>query len=73
MERNWKFSMTRQHGPMWDLYENDKLVAYARRAEKGGWLVQISELYPEKLHVEDGTSIINFMNIMLELHKKETP
>lgn len=40
MERKWKFSMTPQHGPMWDLYENDKLVAYARRAKNTGWFVR---------------------------------
>ena len=69
--------MTPQHGPMWDVYENDKLVAYARRAKEAGWFVRISELNPssfhEKIYIGDDTDPINFMNIMLEMHKKATP
>ena len=77
MERKWKFSMTPQHGPMWDLYENDKLVAYARRAKEAGWFVRISELNgtpdTEKIYIGDDINPIDFMNLMLEMHKKDTP
>lgn len=77
MERTWKFSITKEHGPMWDMYEGDKLVAYARRAEDGGWFVRISELnsdyFSDKLHIGADTDPVNFMNIMCELHKKDKP
>jgi hypothetical protein len=78
MERTWKFSMTPQHGPMWDMYEEGKLVAYARRAKKEGWFVRISELnftpaLHERIYIGEDTDPINFMNLMLSLHKKETP
>lgn len=77
MERKWKFSMTREHGPMWDMFEDGRLVAYARRAKKEGWFVRISELNPsvlhEKIYIGDDTNPIDFMNLMLSMHKKETP
>lgn len=73
----WKFSMTPQHGPMWDMFENDKLVAYARRAKEAGWFVRISELNPtpdtEKIYIGEDVNPIDFMKTMLELHKKEKP
>lgn len=76
-ERKWKFSMTPQHGPMWDLYENDSLVAYARRAEDGGWYVRLREYNPspdtEKIYIGDDVCPVDFMNIMLGLYKEETP
>jgi hypothetical protein len=69
--------MDRKHGPMWDMFENDKLVAYARRAKKAGWFVRISELNPsyvhEKIYIDEDVYPINFMNLMLSMHKKETP
>lgn len=69
--------MTREHGPMWDVFENGKLVAYARRAKKAGWFVRISELNPspttEKIYIGDDINPIDFMKTMLEMHKKETP
>ena len=75
MERKWKFSMTPQHGPMWDMFEDGKLVAYARRAKKEGWFVRISEINPtphtEKIYIGDDVNPIDFMNTMLEMHKKE--
>jgi hypothetical protein len=77
MERTWKFSMAKGCGPIWDMYEADKLVAYARRAKKEGWFVHISELNgtpdTEKLYIGDDVYPINFMKLMLEMHKKETP
>lgn len=67
--------MTREHGPMWDLYENGKLVAYARRAKNTGWFVRISELNgtpdTEKIYIGDDINPINFMNLMLSMHKKD--
>ena len=75
MERTWKFSMTEQHGPMWDMLEDGKLVAYARRAKDGGWFVRISELNPspdtEKIYIDDDVFPVDFMNLMLSMHKKE--
>ena len=75
MERTWKFSMTEQHGPMWDMLEDGKLVAYARRAKDGGWFVRISELNPspdtEKIYIGDDVFPVDFMNLMLSMHKKE--
>ena len=69
--------MTKEHGPMWDMFEDRRLVAYARRAKKGGWFVRISELNPsfahEKIYIGDDTNPIAFMTLMLEMHKKETP
>jgi len=69
--------MTREHGPMWDMFEDGKLVAYARRAKKAGWFVRISELNgtsdTEKIYIGDDTNPIDFMKTMLEMHKKETP
>ena len=69
--------MTPQHGPMWDMFEDGKLVAYARRAKKAGWFVRISELNPspdtEKIYIGDDINPIDFMKTMLEMHKKETP
>lgn len=71
----WKFSMTPQHGPMWDMYEDGRLVAYARRAKDAGWFVRISELNPtpshEKIYIGDDVSPVSFMKTMLALHKKE--
>jgi hypothetical protein len=62
---------------MWDVFEDDKLVAYARRAKEAGWFVRISELNPsphtEKIYIGDDANPINFMNLMLDMHKKETP
>lgn len=76
-DRSWKFSMTPQHGPMWDVYEDGALVAYARRAKEAGWFVRISELNPnlqhEKIYIDEDVNPVNFMNMMLEMHKKETP
>ena len=67
--------MTPQHGPMWDLYEDGKLVAYARRAKNAGWFVRISELNgtpdTEKIYIGDDTDPINFMNLMLSMHTKD--
>lgn len=63
--------MTPQHGPMWDLYEGDDLTAYARRAETGGWVVTLRALDPEKIYIGDDTDPINFMNLMLSMHKKD--
>ena len=75
MERTWKFSMTTEHGPMWDMFEDGKLVAYARRAKDGGWFVRISELNPspdtEKIYIGDDVFPVDFMNLMLSMHKKE--
>jgi hypothetical protein len=69
--------MDRKNGPAWDVYENGKLVAYARRAKKEGWFVRVSELNPnmsdEKIYIGDDVFPINFMNLMLSMHKKETP
>jgi hypothetical protein len=69
--------MDRKDGPAWDVFEDGKLVAYARRAKKEGWFVRISELNPaaphERIYIGDDVYPINFMNIMLEMHKKETP
>ena len=69
--------MTPQHGPMWDMFEDRKLVAYARRAKEEGWFVRISELNgtsdTEKIYIDDDVYPINFMKLMLEMHKKETP
>jgi SET domain-containing protein len=77
MERTWKFNMDRKNGPEWLMYEDDKLVAYARRAKEAGWFVRISELNPtpntEKIYIDDDVYPINFMNLMLEMHKKDTP
>jgi hypothetical protein len=60
---------------MWDMYEDGKLVAYARRAKKEGWFVRISELNPspntEKIYIGEDTDPINFMNLMLSMHKKD--
>lgn len=73
--QTWKFSMTTQHGPMWDVYENDKLVAYARRAKETGWFVRVSGLNPtpntEKIYIGEDVNPVNFMKTMLEMHKKE--
>lgn len=75
MERTWKFTMDRKHGPSWDVFEDDKLVAYARRAKNAGWFVRVSELNPnlntEKIYIGDETYPIGFMNLMLSMHKKE--
>ena len=75
MEHTWKFSMTEQHGPMWDMLEDGKLVAYARRAKEGGWFVRISELNPspdtEKIYIDDDVFPVDFMNLMLSMHKKD--
>lgn len=75
MERTWKFSMTPKGGPAWDMYENDKLVAYARRAKNAGWFVRVSELNPtpatEKIYIGDDVYPINFMNLMLSMHTKD--
>ena len=69
--------MTPQHGPVWDMFEDGKLVAYAKRAKKAGWFVRISELNPspntEKIYIGEDTDPIGFMNLMLSMHKKETP
>lgn len=69
--------MDRKGGPDWSMYENSKLVAYARRAKKGGWFVRVSELNPtpdsEKIYIGDDVYPINFMNLMLSMHKKDTP
>jgi len=69
--------MSRKHGPCWEVRENGKLVAYAKRAKKEGWFVRISELNPspntEKIYIGDDVFPINFMTLMLEMHKKETP
>jgi hypothetical protein len=62
---------------MWDMFEDGKLVAYARRAKKAGWFVRVSELnlapHAEKLYIGDDINPIDFMNLMLSMHKKETP
>lgn len=62
-------------GPCWDMYENAKLVAYARRAKKAGWFVRIVQLNPtpdtEKIYIGDEVYPVHFMTTMLELHKKE--
>ena len=75
MERTWKFSMTAEHGPMWDMFEDGKLVAYARRAKDTGWFVRISELNPspdtDKIYIGDDVFPVDFMNLMLSMHKKE--
>ena len=75
MERTWKFSMTDEHGPMWDMFEDGKLVAYARRAKDTGWFVRISELNPspdtDKIYIGDDVFPVDFMNLMLSMHKKE--
>lgn len=67
--------MTPQRGPMWDLYEDGKLVAYARRAKNAGWFVRISGLSrtpdAEKIYIGDDTDPINFMNLMLSMHTKD--
>lgn len=63
--------MTPQHGPMWDLYEGEELAAYVRRSETGGWVVTLKALYPDKIHVEDGTNPVNFANLMLSMHTKD--
>ena len=67
--------MDRKHGPSWDVFEDDKLVAYARRAKDAGWFVRISELNPnintKKIYIGDETYPIGFMNLMLSMHKKE--
>ena len=77
MERTWKFNMDRKNGPEWLVYEDDKLVAYARRAKEAGWFVRVSEFNPtpntEKIYIDDDVYPINFMKLMLEMHKKETP
>ena len=69
--------MTKEHGPMWDMYEGNRLVAYARRAKKAGWFVRISELNPspdtEKIYIGEETDPIAFMNLMLSMHKKDKP
>ena len=70
--------MDRKHGPEWLMYEDDnKLVAYARRAKTAGWFVRISELNPtpntEKIYIGDETYPIGFMNLMLSMHKKDKP
>lgn len=76
MTRTWKFSMTKQHGPMWDMFEGDKLVAYARRAKKEGWFVRIIHLNPspdtDKIYIDDDVFPPHFMALMLEMHKKPT-
>ena len=73
--RTWRFSMTPASGPCWDMYENGKLVAYARRAKKAGWFVRVSELNPNrdtpKIYIDEDVSPIAFMTTMLEMHKKE--
>jgi hypothetical protein len=77
MERTWKFTMDRKAGPYWEVRENGMLVAYARRAKKEGWFVRISELNPtslhEKIYIGDDVFPINFMKLMLSMHKKDTP
>jgi len=69
--------MNYKRGPAWDMFEDGKLVAYAKRAKKEGWFVRISELNgtpdTEKLYIGDDVFPINFMNIMLSMHKKDTP
>jgi hypothetical protein len=60
---------------MWDMFEDNKLVAYARRAKKAGWFVRISELNgtpdTEKLYIGDDINPIDFMKTMLEMYKKD--
>ena len=67
--------MTTEHGPMWDMFEDGKLVAYARRAKGTGWFVRISELNPspdsEKIYIGDDVFPVDFMNLMLSMHKKD--
>ena len=69
--------MDRKHGPCWEVREDGKLVAYAKRAKKEGWFVRVSELNPTSLHdkiyIGDDVFPINFMNLMLSMHKKDTP
>jgi hypothetical protein len=69
--------MDYKHGPTWDVIENGKLVAYARRAKNAGWFVRISELNgtsdTEKIYIGDDVYPINFMNLMLSMHKKDKP
>lgn len=77
MNRTWKFSETPQHGPMWDAYEDGELVAYARRYKGEGWFVRIRTLNPspdtEGLHINVEGSPVDFVNAMIEMHKKELP
>jgi len=62
-----------ERGPVWDVFENGKLVAYAKRAKSAGWFVRISQLNPspstEKIYIDDDVYPINFMKMMLEMHK----
>lgn len=67
--------------PCWSMFEGEssvtpgkpKLVAYAKRARKGGWFVRVSELNDasgtEKLYIGDDVFPPHFMATMLELHK----
>ena len=74
-ELKWKFSMTPQHGPMWDMYEGDTLMAYARREADNGWGVRFRAINPtpdtEKIYIGGDTDPVNFMKTLLAMHTKE--
>ena len=74
-ELKWKFSMTPQHGPVWDMYTGDTLAAYARRAKGGGWEVRVRTINPtpdtDKICIEDDVDPVNFMKTLLAMHTKE--
>lgn len=76
MKYAWKFTMTTDAGPCWDMRQEGRLVAYARRAKESGWFVRISELNPaftdEKIYIEEELFPPTFMTFMLEMHKNET-
>ena len=69
--------MTKEHGPMWDAYEDSELIAYARGIGNGGWFVRIKALNPspdtEPLYINVEGSPVDFVNTMIGLNKKETP
>lgn len=77
MERKWKFSITPQHGEMWDLYEDYVLEAYARRTTDGGWFVRIKTVNPspdtEPIYIYVDGSPVDFINTLIGLYKRETP
>jgi hypothetical protein len=62
---------------MWDAYEEHRLVAYARREKDGSWFVRIKTLNPtpdtDPLYINVEGSPADFVNTLIEMHKKELP
>lgn len=82
-ELHWKFVMGTQVEPCWSVYEGDsyrrqiheaKLVAYSKRAARGGWFVRIGnvngEPTTEKIYIGDDVFPPDFMVAMLQMTKE---